>query len=469
MNIYYVFAILVNRLFGILTIVALSYLLKPSDFGIFAIIATNALLTHILFSSWISNSSWKDVSSLQGVDQELRISNSLRYASMLSIVPLSAALVLFIIDGEQFDYVAVTLVLVVVILFYELVLVINNARGQSRDYGAITFLRSSLTLGLSVSLIYLGFGLWGAVWGQIAGTALTVVGRPSFWKMWSNMRLRHIPWNEIAPQLKFGLISAFALNLYLMGSALCRNFVLLWLGEAEAGYFSLSADIFYAPVALFAMALSLSIIPDLYRSAIDNSGQAQAPDFITGILAVSIPYALAGIFVGPSIAPVFLGSGVSQHISEIASHSIIHAACFCVLSTQTTIALTQGRLKIAVGVPVVTLTVLAGALLGASFVLGPDGISLLRYAEAVTIGLLAITILVLLFSRPLLQVSILWGECLRISGASIAMCLVLAAVERSPLPFAPFPAILFGGATFVGAAWLLRSRIVRNLMRMTTA
>jgi O-antigen/teichoic acid export membrane protein len=469
MNIYYVLSILVNRLFGILTVVVLSYLLEPRGFGIFVLILTNALLIHSVFSSWISNSSLRDISSLQGPEQDLRISNSLGYAIALSILPLSLALALFIIDADRFHYISLTLIFVVFILFYELVLVINNARGQSRNYGAITFLRSFLTFGLSVSLILLGFGLAGAVWGQIAGTALSVIGRPSFWRIWSSTRLRHVSWNEVPPQLKFGLISAFALNLYLMGSALCRNFVLLWLGEAEAGYFSLSADIFFAPIALFYTTLSLSNVPHLYRSAGKDTEHSRAPDFITGVLAVSIPYALAGIFVGPSIPPLFLGSGVSGHISEIATHSIIHGACFCILTTQTTIALTQGRLKIAAGLPVATLILLAGVLLGASFILGPQDISLLRYAQAVTLGMLAITILVVLASRPLLQVPILWGECLRIIGASVAMCLVLAALDRFPLPFAPFPAILLGGATFVGTAWLLGSRIVRNLVRVTAA
>ena len=467
MNIYYILSILVNRMFGVLTVVALSYLLVPNDFGIFVLVLTNALLVHIVCSSWISSSSLRDISSLTGADQDARISNAVGYAAILSLLPISAALILFLTGVEKLYYISMTLILAVTILFYELVLVINNARGRSRNYGVITFARSFLTFGLSLSLTLMGFGLWGAIWGQIAGTALTVLAGPSSWTIWRNVRLRQISWRDVPPQLRFGLVSAFAFNLYLMGTALCRNFVVVWLGEAEAGYFSLSADIFYAPIALFATGLSLSNVPDLYRLASSGEGRSQSSDFVAGVLAVAIPYALAGIFVGPAIPPVFLGSDVSGHISEIAPHSIIQAACFCVLSTQTTIALTQGRMKIAAGLPIVTLAVLAGILVGTSFLLGPDGVSLLRYAEAVTFGTLAVAIGVLLVSSPLLQVPILWGECLRILGASLAMSLVLAGLDRYPLPFAPLPAILLGGATFVGAAWLLGSRTVRNLMRVT--
>lgn len=287
--------------------------------------------------------------------------------------------------------------------------------------------------------------------------------------MWRHIELSHVSWADTATQLKFGLISAFSLNLYLMGNALCRDLILLGLGEAEAGYFSLSADMFYAPIALFATALSLSSIPELYRSAGNDAVPSQAADFIAGVVAVSIPYAMAGVFLGPSVVNLFLGSDTSAHISQIAPHSIIHAACFCVLSTQTTIALTQGRLKVAVGLPVATLALLASVLLGTSFILGPDGISLLGYAKAVTITLLPVAIAVLLASRALFQVSIPWGECLRVFGASAAMCLVLAALAKLPLPFAPFPAIVLGGVTFVGAAWLLGSRVVRNLVRVSVA
>ena len=112
-------------------------------------------------------------------------------------------------------------------------------------------------------------------------------------------------------------------------------------------------------------------------------------------------------------------------------------------------------MKTAIGLPFLTLALLAGSLLGASFIFARNDDSLLRYAEVVTVGLLAITMLVLLASRALLHVSVLWGECLRILGASMAMCLVLAALAEWPLPFAPLPAVALGGATFLGAAWLL--------------
>jgi O-antigen/teichoic acid export membrane protein len=468
MNAYYVLALVAGRVFTVLTVVALSYILNSHDFGIFVIIATNALLIHILAFSWISNSSWKDVSSLSGADQKARISNSLEYAALLSLFPLLAAAALLAVDFGKFQYVALTLIVAVVTLFYELLLVISNARGRSRDYSFIALSRGLLSSALAVSLALAGFGVWGAVGGQIAGTVLTIICRKSFWEMWSRMEPRRVSRYELGAQLKFGLISAFALNLYLMGSALCRNFILIWLGEAEAGYFGLSADLFYAPIALLATALSLSSIPQLYRSAGKESGASHASDFLAGVLAVSIPYALAGPFVGPALADLFLRPAMSEPVSQIAAYSIIQAACFCVLSTQTTIALTQGRLKIAIGVPVATLALLASALWGTSLLSGGSA-SLVDYAGAVTVGLAAMTMLVLLASRPLLQVSILWGEGLRIVIAAMAMALVLASLAIWPLPFAPFPAIALGGATFVGAAWLLGSRIVRSLLRVSVA
>lgn len=469
MNAYYMLSVIGNRLLALLTVIVLSFLLSPRDFGVFTIILTNALLIHLLFSSWISNSSWKTVSIGDEGGQKIAVSTSLGYAFVLSLVMLCISAALLMIDYEQFYYIGITLVLTVTTLFYELVMVIKNARGLSKDHGATSFLRGVLTFSFSVALTWLGFGVRGAVCGQILGTALTILCQRSFWMMWRHFELGHIFGSGIAAQVRFGLISVFALNIYLMGNALCRNIILLTLGEAEAGYFSLSADMFYAPVAMFAMAASLSSVPQLYRSAGNDSVSSHASDFIGGVLAVSIPYAMAGLFLGPSVAHMFLGSNLSTPISRIAPHSIIHAACFCVISTQTTIALTQGRLKIAVGLPIVTLALLASVLLGATFVPGLDGVSLLRYAEAVTLVLLPVTAVVLWASRSVLRVPIPWSECLRVFGASLVMCLVLAALARYPLPFGPIPAIALGGATFVGASWLLGSRIVRNLVRLSAA
>jgi O-antigen/teichoic acid export membrane protein len=469
MNAYYLLSVLGNRLLALLTVLVLSFLLSPDDFGVFTIILTNALLFHLLYSSWISNSSWKSVSIGDEGAQKVSISASLGYASLLSLAPLCISAALLVIDYERFYYVGITLILAVTILFFELVMVIKNAQGLTKDHGATSLLRGGLTFSFSVALTWLGFGVRGAIFGQILGTAATILCQRSFWMMWRHFERGHVLRSGIAAQVRFGLISVFALNLYLMGNALCRNVILLGLGEAEAGYFSLSADMFYAPIAMFAMTASLSSIPELYRLAGSDTASSHASDFIGGVLAVAIPYALAGLFVGPSVAHFFLGSNLSVPIAQIAPHSIIHAACFCVLSTQTTIALTQGRLKIAVGLPVVTLALIAGVLLAAYLVFGPDRISLLRYAEAVTAALLLITAAILGASRAVLRVPIQWGECLRVLGASLAMCVVLAALARFPLPFEPIPAIALGGATFLGAAWLLRSRIVRNLVRLSAA
>ncbi|HEX8512664.1 MAG TPA: hypothetical protein VF688_06105 [Allosphingosinicella sp.] len=467
MNAYYLVSVIGNRVLALLTVLVLSYLLTPSDFGIFTIILTNALVIHLLFSSWVSNSSWKTVSVGDEQGQKVAISTSLGYASILSLVALSISTIVLIIDNDRFYYVGITLLLTVTILFYDLVMVIKNARGLSKDHGTTSFLRGLWTFCLSASLTWLGFGVAGAIIGQIVGTAATILFQRSFWIMWRYFDPGHIFRGGVTAQIKFGLISVFALNLYLMGNALCRNIILLGLGEAEAGFFSLSADMFFAPVAIFAVTASLSSTPELYRSAGTDSASQHASEFIGGVLAVAIPYALAGLFTGPSVAHMFLGSDLAVPIARIAPHSIIHATCFCILSTQTTIALTQGRLKLAVGLPLATLALIASVLLGAHLIAGPNGISLLGYAQAVTAALLLMTAVVLGASRSVLQVPIPWKECLRVLGASLVMCLVLAALTLFPVPFTPLPEIAIGIATFFGAAHLLGSRILRNLIRLS--
>jgi O-antigen/teichoic acid export membrane protein len=469
MNAYYLLSVIGNRLLALLTVLALSHLLSPNDFGVFTLVLTNAVLIHLLFSSWVSYGSWRNVSVGNDADQKDAISTSLGYASILATISLSIGLVLLLIDYDRFYNVAITFILTASVLIYELIMVIKNAQGLSKEHSAAGILRSASTFSFSVLLTFLGFGVRGAVVGQIVGTVLTILCQRSIWTMWRRIELSHIFRSGIAAQVRIGLISAFALNLYLMGNAVCRNIVLLGLGEAEAGYFSLAADMFYAPVAIFAMTASLSSVPELYRLAGSDKVTSHASDFLGGVLAVSIPYGLSGLFLGADVAHLLLGSNLSAPISQIAPHSVIHAACFCVLSVVTMIALTQGRLKIAVGLPIVTLAVLAGVMLATTFLLGQGETSLLRYAEAVTAALLLITGGILFTSRAVLRVPIPWVECLRVVGASLAMCLVLAALARFPLPFAPIPAIALGGATFVAAALLLRSRIVRNLLRLSAA
>jgi O-antigen/teichoic acid export membrane protein len=469
MNFYYLISVIGSRVSNLLTVVLLSYLLSGDDFGRYTIVVTNALLLHLVASSWITNSLWRDASIALDGDASSVIARSVKYglitvAPMLAFVPL--ALLWLKPEGR---YLIFVLLLAPLVLFVEMAAVGLNARRAHREYSVLNFLRGAISLLIGIILVLLGQGLIGALLGQVLGIMLALAALRGVRAMPRGGLFVGLNWHEISPQIRFGLISTLALNLYMLANALSRNVVAIDLGEAEAGYFSIAADMFYAPIALFATSLSLSSIPNLYsahgnKGDLDftKDGQQRSSWFVTANLAVAIPYALGGVLTAPAVARLILGSTMAQHVAPIAGYAAVQGASFAFLSTLTTLALTQGRINTALVMSFAALGAFALALVYAS-----HQNSLIAYAQATTAAILLVSVGGLFCCRDAFAVELPLIELGKIVIASVILfgvvCFSLALIPNS---FSLYISVFLGSCAFLGSASLLRSNIVRSLLRI---
>lgn len=469
MNLYYLISVVGSRIFNLLTIVLLSYFLSAKSFGQYTIVATNAMLLHLFVSSWITNSLWRDASIASEQATSSIIARSIKYgfavvAPLFAVVPLA-----FFWLATDVRYLVFILLIAPSILFIEIAAVGLNARREHRDYSLLNFFRGAFSLIVGMMLVLLGQGVTGALAGQIFGIALALLAIGSVRAMPKGALAIPLNWQEISPQIRFGLISALALNIYMLGNALSRNLIALNLGEAEAGYFSLAADMFYAPVALFATSLSLSSIPDLYETHgnknspdIFENGKTQSVHFIMSNFAVTLPYALGGAMTAPAVARLIVGSEMVKFVAPIAGYAAVQGACYALLSTLTTLALTQGRVRLAL---VMSLSLLGA--IGFALGLAAHENSLVAYAQATTAASLLLTTGLLFLCQRAFAVKLPFFEIGRVIIASCVLYLVVwTCMLMIPASWSLYPAIVLGGAGFVGSALFLRSDVVRGLIRL---
>jgi O-antigen/teichoic acid export membrane protein len=463
MNIFYILAVLIGRLSSLISVVFFSYVLSAHDFGTYSAMFTNAMLFYLLVGAWIPNAAWKDISQVSGAERPQALARIrtlvMRTASAL---PLLSLAVIFVVPlnptGLQ---IGATALWSAAILIFDTVLVEKNAGGDSRQYATLTLARAVLGLILPALLIWYFQSFWGAVLGQIGAVVFSLATSRSTFVTWTKIDRSGSASLPFFEPLKFGLISVFALNLYMIANAVSRNIILIDLGPATAGYFSLAGDMFYAPVALFAMSISLSKIPELYRSAAISQDGATASNtnFLMSNIAVIMPYMVGGVFVSAGIAHATLSADVAQQVATIAPLSVIQGGCLTLLATQTTIALTSGRVARAVGISGVAIALIAIAQL---MVLDQD--SLYTHAQIVAGVLAVVTVASILASKPLVGVNLPWQEVSKVILACAGMGAMLAALSMMHMPLSPFPEIFIGGASFLALAWLTSCNSVLALI-----
>ncbi len=467
MNIFYILAVLIGRLSSLIGVVFFSYVLSARDFGTYSAIFTNAMLLYLLLGAWIPNAAWKEISQVSREErpQALARIRTLVVRTAAALPLLSVPVILFVPFNPTGLQIGVTAIWSAAILIFDTVQVEKNASENSRSYATLTLARAVLGLLLPALFIWYFNTFWSAVVGQIIAVAISLVTSRSTFATWTRIdgsALGALPF--VAP-LKFGLISVFALNLYMIANAVSRNIILIDLGPENAGYFSLAGDMFYAPVALFAMSISLSKIPELYRSAANSgAGAVKAnTDFLMSNIAVILPYMVGGAFVSAAIARTTLSADVAQHVAVIAPLSVIQGGCLTLLATQTTIALTSGRVARAVGISagVLAMIVLAQLAIANQASLNTHVIMIAGVLTVVVIGSI-------LASRPLLGLNLPWVEVCKVILACAGMGGALAALSTLQIPLSPFPEIFAGAACFLALAWLTSCRSVLVLIGRST-
>jgi O-antigen/teichoic acid export membrane protein len=471
MNIYYLLAVLVSRLGNMVSVLLFSYLLDAASFGTYTAVATNAMLMHLLLGSWVSSNAWRDVSNGAGTVEQARVIGKIPGLSLVAVAVQCAVMLpvsVMFVYAEHYTYAAATLLWSVAILLFETTLVVENSLGRAREYATITLLRGILTPFIALGALLLGWGAWGAIGGSIIAIILSLLIRPAVWSVWLKREVEKPQLKSVMEDAYFGVCSVIVLNVYMLVNALVRNVILLDLGPVEMGHVSLAADIFYAPLALIATTLSLSNIPLLYGAAgrrdVDTHRLLKA-SYFNGTFAVTLPYCIGGAMVAAALSHVLFSTTVADDVAQIAIQAVLQAGCLTLLATITTIGLTQGDIKKAVGLSLFAVMSVAIALF-ATYRIGGSTLSY-SYVTTLTLGfILCVTMVVM---RQVFDIIFGLRDGIKVVLASLAMAAAIWLMRPLATRISPFPEILLGTMVFGTLVLLLRVNSVRSVFSSATA
>lgn len=464
MNVFYLGAVISGRTFNLLCLLLLSHILSMGDFGLYALAATNAQVLYLLFGAWIPNFAWRKMSTCKDDERAKTLSEITYFIKIVFVTGVMAGIFTSVfMPGEIGRMATVAIFWAIVILIFDTTLVILNSAHRSGAYARLSFLRGVLFVLLSTGLAAGGLGVWGAVAGSVVATALATLAHPGILTVWRRFNVKAPVLAELIEALRFGLAGVLVLNIYIAVNAVVRNFVGLVLGPEEAGYASLAADLFYAPIALFVMAVSLSKIPHLYREAEGGGGSQSGHhrELLLATLATSLPYMAAGAIVASPLAELLLDVDTVRGVAPMGALAAIQGGCFALIATQTTIGLTLGYIRYAVVVSLATLAAVALAL-----VLASNSSVLMHYMLATTLALMGIAALTLVTSKACLSNEIPVFETGKIVFATVMMVTVMALVKGDGSSFRVLLSIAVGGAVYIAIGLAISSQGIRQILRL---
>ena len=341
----YAAAVFGNRVLAFCNLLLLAYLLNGKDFGIYTLMSTNALVLQLLLGSWASTSISKYVAISVGDERYEAVSNAV--LGLLFLLVLYAVIVgtyaALPFAGIDPVHLGLTFAWSLALAVYEIVLAAENAQGKPKAYALLAMIRNFLGLLLSVTAAWSGLGVTTAAAGQVAGTLLPSLFLPSSLALWRLVTVRCASFARLWKQIAFGLGGMVAFGFYVLFSMTIRNIVGLSIGEEAAGRVSLATDLFYVPLALVVGVLFLSKMPRLYVLASTAEGHEERRDQLRtiakGVLALVVPYILAGTLIADELVTVVLPGHVGRGIAPLAPAAALFGGGFTVLYATTMLLL----------------------------------------------------------------------------------------------------------------------------------
>jgi hypothetical protein len=157
---------------------------------------------------------------------------------------------------------------------------------------------------------------------------------------------------------------------------------------------------------------------------------------------------------------VLLGDAVAAPVAVIAIHAVLQAGCLTLLATITTIGLTQGDLKNAVGLSLLTILAVGIGLFGVHL----KGANSLVYSGVTTMALAIVLGAAMIFMRRIFGIVFDLTDATRIVCASVVMAAVVLVLQHMQGPLTPVPEVVGGSFAFVAMVLLLRVNSVRRII-----
>jgi O-antigen/teichoic acid export membrane protein len=390
MNKFYLLGVFGNRALTIVTVLLLTFLLSPSDFGIFSLTATNVLLSNIVLSWWISSAAYKYLT----IHNEEILKKYISTMAACTLAAIFISIAFLIALGARYELsllqVVILCVWAVMLLLFDITLAANNALGRAQSYATFSLIRNFTVLGVTLSLVLAGVGVTGAMIGQALGTLVPFILIPAANRFWRAARVDRVSLSAAKEMFAFGIAGALVLGLYMLTQGFVRNAIEAKLDAAAAGQFALALDLLNAPLMLFGAAFSLSRMRALYQTQALGDPDlilVEARSFIETYVLFAVPYACAGAIVAPDLITLFVGPQMVDGVKSVAQAATVQAGAIQVLGALVTAMLVFDYRRRVIAI----IVSLAGTNFLVVWLMPPSSLVHLAWSSTAVIGAFALT------------------------------------------------------------------------------
>ncbi len=355
----YLIAVVANRGIALLGILALSHLMTASEFGIYSLIAVNALMASTLAGTWIATSATRLMATEAAGRRNFLLGRiggvvGVMLGLQLALAATAALGLLVFGRAQDVNLVAATLLWAMATIIYDVTLAAKNGLSADSSYMVVSITRNTGAMLLCVAAALVGAPVFWVAMGQVAGIALALLSSSKATELVrAALRKAPDPLGSGAPSsgislqemLRFGWTGTLALSLLVLINSIARNAIAHWMGEGAAGTYALVSDLLFAPITLLATSYSLSRMASLYKLA-DAPAEDRSREhrqFIAVIGWLVIPYGVAGYLAAADLVAIFLPAHMRADAISVAPWSMVQAALISMIFAHTTLMLTAQR------------------------------------------------------------------------------------------------------------------------------
>jgi O-antigen/teichoic acid export membrane protein len=307
---FYFLARGLSGIINFLAIVLYTRLLLPEEYGQYALVIAWVGFAQAIFFQWLQLGLLRFFPAHLDNSQSLLSSVRLCFLWLMVVTGVLGALALVFFWSCPLwrALVGLSVLLLWAQARFELDLELIRSQLKPITYGLAALLKSVLTVGVGVALVYGGLGAHGALLGLLVGTAISSAGLG--WHQWREVRLSLAESHLLRNLLSYGLPLGATLVLTCVIHSSDR-FLLGWIIGADAtGLYAAGYNLTQQSLGLLMAMVNLAAYPLVVRS-LEGKGLETAQRYLrqynVTLLAIAIPAATGLAVLAPNIASVMLG------------------------------------------------------------------------------------------------------------------------------------------------------------------
>ena len=306
---YYAIASGVPGLLNFLAIAAYTRMLSPGDYGVYAVLLAWVGLFNVVGFQWIRLSLLRYLPANKDAPEKFLGTIFFAFTLVFFVTLFFGILFLFFVNDEAARrIVLIGLPLTWFQAWFDLNLELERSKLQPVRYGLMSIVKTSISLGLGIFLIFYGFKFYGPLIGLFAGTLLGAFSLGM--KNWQSARPSRPYYEQLRPLFHYGapLTATFALAFVVSSSD--RLILTYLLNEASAGIYSASYDLVFQVITLLMVVVNLAGYPLVVAKLEKNgkeSAKTQLEEYGVILLLIALPAVCVFVVLSPNIVSALLG------------------------------------------------------------------------------------------------------------------------------------------------------------------